>query len=89
MQGRVRAGGLRDVDHKDEELNVHLEEDFVGNYRAEEREPGSNCPGMVSRTQKILIQHQTLRQGNLVALSKSVVIQIPREKNILKWQNFY
>lgn len=89
MQGHVRAGGLRDVDHKDEELNVGLEEDFVGNYRAEEREPGSNCPGMVSRTPKILIQHQTVRQGNLVALSKSVVIQIPREKNILKWQHFY
>lgn len=52
MQGHVRAGGLRDVDHKDEEQNVGLEEHFVGSYRAEERESGSNCPGMVSRTQK-------------------------------------
>lgn len=64
MRGGVRAGALRDVDRKDEELSVGLEEDFVGSCRAEGRESGRDCTGMVSRTQKILIQHQTVRQGN-------------------------
>ena len=79
MRGGVRAGALRDVDRKDE-LWVGLEENFVGSYRAEGRETGSDCTRIVSRTQKILIQHQTVRQGNPVALSKSVVILIPRER---------
>lgn len=52
MRGGVRARALRDVDRKDEELGVGLEEDFVGSYSAEERESGSDCTGMVSRTEK-------------------------------------
>lgn len=51
MLGGVRAGAPRDVDHRDE-LCVGLEEDFVGSYRAEGRETGSGCTGVVSRTQK-------------------------------------
>lgn len=50
MRGGVRGGALRDVDQKDDGLSG--KKDFVGDYRAEGRDSGSDCTGMVSRTLK-------------------------------------
>lgn len=80
MRGGVRAGALRDVDRK-EELCVFWKRILLA--ATEQRETGSDCTGMASGTPKILTQHQTERQGNPVALSKSVVILILRERTSL------
>ena len=52
MRGGVRGGALEDVDHKDEELSVGLERDFVGSYRAEGKESGSDFQEWSSEPQK-------------------------------------